>query len=455
MTRSSQTREDSDAKTSRTALLGAGFGTFVEYYDFVIYGFMAAVISQQFFPTGDPVSSLMLTFGSFLASYLVRPLGAVIFAPLSDKFGRRPILALVILVMTVATAAIGLLPTYAQVGVASPVLLTALRLVQGLSAGGEYGSASSMVAEFAPAGKRGFYLSFMTLSVGAGLLGGSLIATLASTLTPPEAFNSWAWRIPFLLALPIGLIGLYVRFKLEETPYFKKLAETGEVKRTPLLTALRRDGKNVVLGIGLAGVQTLTMIIYTVYSSSYLKVVHGYSGADAQLIVLSGLTLFCIVTVPLGKLTDAMGRRSLLIATSIGLALWMVPSFLLFASHSVLLSLLAVLVAIPLMSLNMTAAIAILTEMFATDTRTTGASIGWQTANTIFGGPSPLIMTSLAATGILLLPALYAVAVIIVCLVFVLLAKDSFRAPLRVSVSDSVIEAEGGAHEPARSIPGQ
>jgi MHS family proline/betaine transporter-like MFS transporter len=426
----------------RRAVVGAGVGTFVEYYDLAIYGFLAVSIAHQFFPTGDPAASLLLTFGAFLAAYLVRPLGAVILAPLSDKYGRRPILAGVILVMTLATAGIGLLPTYNHIGVLAPVLLTSLRVLQGLSAGGEYGSASSLVAEFAPSARRGFYLSFMTLSIGLGLFSGSIVATVFTRIMSIDSLESWGWRIPFLIALPIGLIGLYIRSKIDETPLFKELAERGEIEKAPLVTALRRDKRNVIIGIGMAGVQTLCLGVFAVYITSYLTVVRGMDAGDAQLVALVGLGTFCVVCVPLGHVVDRFSRRRLLIITSAAIALWFIPAFLMFDSGNLALAVIAALVALFIASLNMTAAITALMEMFATDTRTTGASVGWQVATSLFGGPTPLILTALAATGIALLPALYGALVAGVCLIFVLFSRDAAHRELQLSGKVAVAERQ-------------
>ncbi|GAB16073.1 putative major facilitator superfamily transporter [Arthrobacter globiformis NBRC 12137] len=433
MSQTAPTSMEAPPNRARRAVVGAGVGTFVEYYDFIIYGFMAAAISHEFFPTGDPMASLLLTFGAFLASYLIRPLGAVILAPLSDKYGRRPVLAAVILLMTLATAGIGLLPTYSQIGVWAPILLTVMRLLQGLSAGGEYGSAASMVAEFAPAQRRGFYLGFMTLAIGMGMLGGSVVATLCTKVMPSDIFESWGWRIPFLVALPVGLIGLYIRSKIEETPHFQELAAQGQIKKTPLATAFRRDRKNLLIGVGLAGVQTLSLGVFAVYATSYLTVVQGFNSGDSQIVALIGLSTFCVVTVPLGLAVDRFSRRTLLLFTSGAIAIWFVPAFMMFKSGSLALAILAVVIALVLASLNMTAAATALMEMFATDTRTTGASVGWQVATSLFGGPTPLIMTALVATGIVLLPAVYGAVIALLCLVFVLFSRDAGQKELKVS----------------------
>ena len=219
----------------RRATLAACIGTVVEYYDFAIYAYFASIISRLFFPAESTTTALLLTFGVFATSYVVRPLGAMIFGSLDDTRGRRNILSVIILMMAFATTIIGLLPVYDHVGAVAPIALTAARLIQGMSVGGEYSGASSFIAEYAPMQSRGLYMSWLSVAIGLGLLAGALVATAFTSLLSPESLVSWGWRIPFLLGLPLGLVGLYIRRQRSETLAFASIAKAGRVEKSPVL----------------------------------------------------------------------------------------------------------------------------------------------------------------------------------------------------------------------------
>nr|ABC33884.1 major facilitator superfamily permease [Rhodococcus sp. T104] len=413
------TTPDSTVATAvrRRAIVAASFGTFVEYYDFVIYGYVATFIAQAFFPTGNSFVSLLLTFGAFAVSFLARPLGAVIFAPLGDRYGRRTVLSVVILLMTLATAGIGLLPTYYQIGVAAPVLLMVLRLVQGISAGGEFGGAASLVAEFAPPSRRGFFVGFISLTVGGAMLFGSGTAMVLTRTLSAESMSQWGWRLPLLLSLPLGLIGLYIRFKLEETPAFTALSREGGVQKSPLLTTLRRDYRSVLIGIGIAATNSCMMALYFIYLPSALKEFTEFSAADAQLITFVGLVAYCTAVLPFARLSDRVGRIPLLLASSATLIVLIYPSLVLLSSGVLALAVAAIVVVTPVVAANIAAVTPLLSEMFATDTRYTGLSLGWQTATTLFAGPTPIILAAIAGLGGATAPAFYAIGVVAITVV--------------------------------------
>ncbi|MHA6792460.1 MFS transporter [Pseudonocardia bannensis] len=231
-----------DARTVRRAVGAAAMGNPVEWFDYGVYSFVAVIIARQFFPGGEDGSGLLATFAIFAVAYLVRPLGGLVLGPLVDRIGRRRVLALTIVMMSAATFAIGLLPTYAQVGVLAPILLLTARLVQGFATGGEYGGAAAFIAEYAPDRRRGFYCSFLeTGTLGGFVLAAGLVTTLQLTL-PPQDMESWGWRVPFLVAGPLGLIGLRLRSKLEDTPAFRMLQQEQDVPDAPMRELLTRVG---------------------------------------------------------------------------------------------------------------------------------------------------------------------------------------------------------------------
>ncbi|MGY0541417.1 MFS transporter [Nocardioides sp. YJ-D4] len=406
-----------DRTQRRRAIAAATVGTFVEYYDFVIYGYVASYIAAQFFPTGSSFVSLLLTFGAFAVSFLARPIGAIVFAPLGDKHGRRPVLAGVILLMTLATAGIGLLPTYAQIGIAAPILLTVLRLLQGISAGGEYGGATSVVAEFAPRGRRGFYVGFVSMMVGAAMLVGATLSLAMARFVPTAAMESWGWRVPLLVALPLGLIGLYIRLKLEETPEFSKLGKQDQIQSSPLRTTIKRDRTAVLIGLGIAATNSVLMALYFIYLPSALREFSGYDAGDAVVVTLVGLVVYVASIVPLATLTDRIGRVPQIMCSSVALSILLYPSFQLMTQGSVAVSAAVMVVIAPLIAANVTATVPLLTELFRTDTRYTGLSLGWQLATTLFAGPTPIVAAALAGVWGPAIPALYGTAVVCLTLV--------------------------------------
>ncbi|MBC2642061.1 MULTISPECIES: MFS transporter [unclassified Rhodococcus (in: high G+C Gram-positive bacteria)] len=413
----------------RRAISAACFGTFVEYYDFVIYGYVATYIAQACFPTGNSFVSLLLTFGAFAVSYVARPLGAVIFAPLGDRYGRRTVLSVVILLMTLASTGIGVLPAYSQIGVAAPVLLIGLRLVQGISAGGEFGGATSLIAEFAPASRRGFFVGFISLTVGGAMLFGSGTAMLLTRTLSAESMAQWGWRLPLLLSLPLGLIGLYIRFKLEETPAFTALSREGGVQKSPLRTTLRRDYRSVLIGIGIAATNSCMMALYFIYLPSALKEFTDFSAADAQLITFVGLVAYCAAVLPFARLSDRVGRIPLLLVSSAALIVLVYPSLVLLSNGVLALAVAAMVVVTPVVAANIAAVTPLLSEMFATDTRYTGLSLGWQMATTLFAGPTPIILAALAGLRGATAPAFYAIGVVALTMVAGTVAARSVARP--------------------------
>ena len=227
-------RRDTDPATIRKAVRGAAIGNTVEWYDFAIYSTLATYIADKFFPSGDETAALLSTFAVFAAAFFMRPLGGFFFGPLGDRIGRQRVLALVIILMSGSTFIIGLVPSYESIGVAAPLLLLLMRCVQGFSAGGEYGSGACYLAEFAPDKHRGFVVSFLVWSVVVGFLLGSLTVTGLETLLSESAMQSYGWRIPFLIAGVLGVVGLYIRMRLGDTPDFEDLREKGEVASSPL-----------------------------------------------------------------------------------------------------------------------------------------------------------------------------------------------------------------------------
>lgn len=411
---------------SRRAVFAASFGTFVEYYDFVIYGFMATILAGLFFPGDDPVTSLIITFGAYAVSYFVRPLGAILISPIGDIYGRKTLLVVVIALMSIPTALIGMLPTYATIGIWAPILLTLCRMLQGLSAGAEYGGASALVVEYAPARSRGYYSGYLMLTISLAMAVGMGLGLFIMTATSTEMMREWGWRIPFLMAIPLGLIGLYIRLRLEETPVFQEVAQrTPHKKKTPLRTTITRDWPAVLVGMGVAATHIVTASILYLYVPAHMIRFLGYAPQTAMTIALGGLLVWTICMLPMAALTDRWGRKPVALLGSLGLLVLFYPVYMAFSAGPVAAAI-ALAVASPFASMASASLSPMFAEMFKTDNRSTGINLGWQFSTLIFAGPAPMIaMWLLSRSGNVNAPALFAMACICCTLIALMFIKET------------------------------
>lgn len=396
------------AVDTRRPTVAAAIGTFVEYYDFVVYAYFAPVLAGLFFPTSDPTVSLMLSFGAFAMSYAVRPVGALIFGPLGDKFGRQKILAAVILLTSAATTMIGLLPTYAQIGLAAPVLLTLARLVQGLAVGGEFGGATTYIAEYASPNRRGFHLSWLGVAVGLGLLAGSLGAVITTRTLDSEVLTSWAWRVPFLLALPLGLIGVYLRTRLSDTPEFIAAAQQGDLTLAAAGRNFGRDLPRVLFAAGALAAMTAGVYVFLLVMPSYLSRVLGYTASDAQTANAIGIVAFCVTMPFFGLLSDRVGATRLVVISTLLLGAFSYPALLVMDGGGLGATVIVLTFMGTLAAMGFASALAAIPELFGVRSRYTSLGLGWNISAVAFGGAAPVIITSLTAnTGDHLAPAYF------------------------------------------------
>ncbi|MFE2695605.1 MFS transporter [Streptomyces mirabilis] len=392
----------------RGALLAGSVGNFVEWYEFGVYGYFATVIAARFFtPEGvSETEGLGRTYASFALAFFFRPVGAALFGRLGDRIGRRPVLILVIALMTGATTLIGVLPTYATVGALAPWLLTFLRMVQGLSAGGEFGGAVSVMTEFAPPGRRGLYGSWQSFTVALGLLGGAGVAALLATVLTEGQLSDWGWRLPFLLTLPLGLVALWLRLRLEETPAFR---HQGRQERPPG----REVARAVVLGAGRVMGWSAAGYTFLVVLPSYLQSTLHTGFRQALLATVLANLGFAATIVPAGLLSDRIGRRPVLL-TGAGLVVVLsVPllNLLQDAGTSNAVKGLAVCGAGAVVGLMAGPGPAMLSEMFPTSVRHTGLGLAYALSNAVFSGCAGLIITeTMKRTGSVDIPAYYAAA---------------------------------------------
>lgn len=399
-------------RQSRQALLAGSVGNFIEWYEFGVYGFLATVIAANFFTLQgeSETTSLILTYAAFALAFFCRPIGAVIFGRIGDRIGRRPTLIAVLLLMTLATALIGMMPTYANVGVAAPLLLTLLRMFQGLFAGGEFGGAVALMTEFAPKGKRGFFGAWQSLTVALGLLAGAGLVALLAALLSTEQLHAWGWRIPFLLALPMGAVALWLRLKLEETPTFRQAKQENPANATV------RPGevvKAILIGIGRMMGWSAAGYTFLVVMPSYLQTSLHATFQQALVATVLANIGFALTILPAGIISDRIGRKAVMLTATVVVILFSFPLLhLLQDAHAGLVAKgAAVMAAGAVVGLLAGPGPAMLAEMFPTHVRYTGLGLAYSLSNAVFSGSAGLIITGLIKqTANIDIPAYYVVA---------------------------------------------
>ena len=415
----------------RRAIIAGTVGNILEWYDFGVYGYFVSTISVLFFPTSDKLSSLLLTFAVFGVGFVMRPLGSILFGIYGDRVGRRAALSVVIFMMAISTLLIGLLPTYAEVGILAPILLTLIRLLQGLSAGGEWGGSTAYLVEFAPPGRRGFIGSWQQVSVGAGFLLGSLSAALISQMLSPSDVAAYGWRIPFLLGVVVGGVGAYLRWSLSDTPSFLDIEERGAVSKAPLIEALTVERKATLTIFGMTLHNTVAYYIPIVYMTNYIRTAGGLSASEAMWIGTACLAVFVVLIPIWGALSDRIGRKPLLLLSAGGYIVLSFPLLMMASSGSVALAFAAQLIMIVFLSFFSGPCPAAYAELFPTRVRYTALSVGYNTAVAIFGGFAPFISTWLIQlTGSNLAPGFYLMAAAIISFLVILRIRETAFEPL-------------------------
>jgi MHS family proline/betaine transporter-like MFS transporter len=416
----------------RKAITAGVIGNVLEWYDFGVYGYLVPTISALFFPGGDSTVSLLQTFAVFGVGFVMRPVGSILFGIYGDKHGRRKALSAVIFVMALSTFAMGLLPTYAQAGVLAPALLVVVRLFQGLSVGGEFGGSTAYIVEFAPAGRRGFLGSFQLVGVAGGFLLGSLTAALFISALPEADRLSWGWRLPFLFGIAVGIVGAYLRWRIEDTPKFTEIEEQGAVAKAPLTEALRDHPWETFLGFGTTLHNTVAYYIALIYMGSYMVTVAKLPQTTVLWIGTFCLAVFVALLPLMGWLSDKVGRRPLLIFSCVAYVVLGYPFFLLASYGTVLTAVLAQLLMVVLYAPYAGTCPSFYTEIFPTRVRYTALSVGYNIAVAIFGGFAPFIATFLVReTGSVYAPAFYVIAAAVVTGLILLKVRETAFTPLR------------------------
>jgi MFS transporter, MHS family, proline/betaine transporter len=420
-----------DKGALRRVLTSAAIGQFVEWYDFVVYAYSAAIIAKLFFPNSDPTAALLSTFAIYAVGFVMRPLGGFLFGSLGDRLGRQRILSFVILMMGVATIAIGLLPTYAQVGILAPILLVVCRLLQGLSAAGETVGSNAFVAEHAPAEKRGLYVAFTYSFANLPPIVAALLVLFLTNALTGEAYASWGWRIPFLIGGPLALVGLYIRRQVDESPAFKATQAARRVASSPIVDAVRDQKKAMGFSFALAAFSSLGFYTLAGYFVSYLTATVKLDSNSALISNSVALFVAFVAMIAGGALSDRFGRKPILLLGLAISALVCIPAYQL-AAQGTLGSAIAGqgLLAAACGLFWGPVGIALL-ELFPTRTRFSASAISYNLAYTIFGGSAPFLATWLILqSGNKLAPALYMAAVAVVVFLVVLMIPETARKSL-------------------------
>jgi MFS transporter, MHS family, shikimate and dehydroshikimate transport protein len=432
-------------------------GTAVEWYDFFLYGTAAALIfNRLFFPSFDPLMGTLAAFATFAVGFVARPLGGIIFGHFGDKLGRKSMLSATLMIMGLATFAIGLLPTYETIGVGAPILLVLLRILQGFGLGGEWGGAVLMAVEHAPANRRGFYGSWPQMGAPAGLLVANAVFSIFSRL-PEEQFVSWGWRVPFLFSAVLIGIGVFIRVSVAESPAFRaqqaahqasKAQSTGPEK-LPILEVLRTYPRQILLAMGARFAENGFFYIVTTFVLTYGTEQLKLDKATMLNGVLAATTVHLVAIPAFGALSDVVGRRPVYLAGAMGCALLAFPFFWLVETRSTVLIVVAISLGIIAHAAMYGPQASFFSELFGTRVRYSGASLGYQLASVFAGGLSPLTATFLLSqSGGKSWPvSLYMVGLALVTLVSVYLSAETFREHLSEPVPAAPSEGAAGSGE--------
>jgi MHS family proline/betaine transporter-like MFS transporter len=400
----------------RKRMTAVGIGNFMEWFDFAIYGYFAAIIGAQFFPSGDPTAEMLSALAVFAVGFLSRPIGALFLGPIGDKFGRRTVLIITVLGMGVITTLIGLTPSYATIGVAAPIIVVTLRLLQGMMVGGEWTSAAAYIGESAPKAKRALFASLVTATAGLAFLVGTLTAALLTAAMSEESLSSWGWRLPFIASFIMAIVAVYIRRKLEDTPVYLEL-ERKRANNTVEVTSSSAKARAFVMTLAFSGIFGVSLYYFVTYANNHLTGAVGMTRVEALIATGSAIVVYVLFNPLVGTISDRIGRRPVLLTGVIGLIVWSLPTFFLLNTGVPFLAFLGLVVFSFFVACCAVMNNVLLVEVFPASIRSTGSAIGYNLAYALLAGPGPLIAAALvASTGLLHAPAFYVIAVAVAAL---------------------------------------
>lgn len=421
-------------KISTRVLLASLIGSSIEWFDYFLYGTVAALVfNQLFFPAEDPTIGTMLAFASFALSFFIRPFGGILFSHIGDKIGRKKTLVMTLSLMGGATVLMGLLPTYQAIGIAAPIFMVLLRLIQGLGIGGEWGGAMLLAVEYAPKEKRGLFGSVPQMGVTIGMLLATLALTVM-TMLPEDQFLSWGWRVPFILSAGLVFLGLWIRKGIDETPSFKKNQAKGNVVAVPLFETLRHHKREVIIAVGAKFVETAPFYIMSTFIVFYATNQLGFSRTE----VLNSVTIATVVTtflIPvMGIISDKVGRKKIYTEGVLLMMIYAFPYFWLLEIKSLSTLIIATVLGLGLIWAPTTAVLGTMfSEIFKSNIRYTGITLGYQIGAALAGGTAPLVATFLLKTfdGSYTPIAIYIILTGIISLIAIHATNDYSGKPLK------------------------
>ncbi|QIN78530.1 MFS transporter [Rubrobacter marinus] len=438
--------EHTGERTSvRQVVTASLVGTTIEWYDFFIYGTAAALIfNQLFFPGSEPLTGTLLAFGTYAVGFAARPLGGIFCGHFGDKIGRKSMLVMTLVVMGIATFAIGLLPTYAAIGVWAPILLVVLRFLQGFAVGGEWGGATLMAVEYAPPGRRGFYGAWPGMGIPAGLVLATAVFSLFQTL-PEEQFLAWGWRAPFLLSIILVAVGLFIRLKILETPAFERVRESsGGVSRLPIVEVLRNYWRSILLTMGAFFLLNGGFYIAVTFMLTYGTQTVGVENSTMLTGVLIAACVQIVAIGFFGALSDKLGRRPVYLGGAIFLGLFSFPLFWMVNTGNAVVIWLALTLAVASLGAMYGPMGAFFSELFDTRVRYSGASLGYQAASVFAGGLAPFIGIALLSRYGYPAVALYMIGMAVITIVAVYLATETYQRDLNGDDNDAEQQGVAG-----------
>ena len=374
------------------AVISSAIGTTIEWYDFFLYGVAAATVFPRiFFPASDPFIGTLLSFSTFFVGFVARPIGAAVFGHFGDRIGRKALLVTTVLMMGVATTSIGLIPSYATIGIWGAVLLTIARIFQGLALGGEWSGAVLMAGEWTDPKKRGFTTSFAQFGSPAGLLLANGALLLMTAIMSEASFLAWGWRLPFVASVVLVVIGLYIRVGVKESPVFAKLKAMDSLQKAPIVEVFRSHWRTIVQTALLRTGQQAPFYIFSTYIITYATTQMGYTRSLIFNFVMIQAVISMAWTPVVGRLSDRIGRRRMIVIGCVTMMIFPFIYFSLLDTGSVALALLAIVIALPIHDIQYAPQGVVITEAFPASVRYSGSALGAQLASITGGGPAPLI----------------------------------------------------------------
>jgi metabolite-proton symporter len=428
--RTAKTEPASQRVQVRRAAMASAIGTTIEWYDFFLYNTAAALVFPHlFFPSSTAYAGAMQSFATYFVGFAARPIGAAIFGHWGDRIGRKTTLIITLLVMGLASAVIGLMPGTETIGVAAPVLLVTLRVLQGIAVGGEWSGSVLLTMEWGDQKRRGLLGSFAQVGVPVGLVLGTGGMTLLSATMSDEAFDSWGWRIPFLASLILVAVGLVIRLKILETPMFSKVLEQGKTASAPVAEVIRRHWREILLSAGVRFAEQMPFYLFTTFVLTYVVQRHHYSKTFVLAAVLVGATVE-LATIPLfSHLSDTLGRKRVYLAGAVCAGLFAFPYFFVLTQGGQVPIFVVVVISMIIHSMMYGPQAALIGESFPTHLRYGGAGLGYQLASVFAGGPAPLLATWLLhETGTPYSISIYIVVAAVITVFCCLALADRSRA---------------------------